>query len=229
MKRPWPTTDSVGLTIVLVLIAMLAMSGVAAAAASGTFSSTFDGYDDGQSSDVAGHEIQVEGELEVSGSTAVDPTIRISSTENTVLKSDSVRVFVEGDTSISFDQRYGPSGVTLSAEEIPSGTTIRVQYVVYPVGGMTGEIQSSTVSFDYETPSGEDTGNEFDVTTDMSGSAQSVIDQLQQGEQLSQLQEILSWIGVLAAVVFVLWLGMKLVGGFGGGSGPGDTGGGGMP
>jgi hypothetical protein len=161
--------------VLVVVMTLVASAGVASAAVAGTFSSTYDGYD-GSETSVRGHEIQVSGTLEVSGESAVNPRIEITSTQNTVLDDGTVTLLQPGDSSANFERRYSENGVTYTADEIPPGTTLNLEFVVYPVAGLTsGEITSAQVVVTYARPGGDRTRETFDVSTSLSATAPQAI------------------------------------------------------
>ncbi|NHX37605.1 MULTISPECIES: hypothetical protein [Halolamina] len=122
------------LAIVITLTVFTASAGIASAAVSGSFSSTYDGWEASSDSNPSSHEIEVTGSVEVTGDSAVSPQIVISGADNTILDQSSVQVFVEGDRSINFDRSTRESSVIYQTDEIPADTTLRVEFVAYYVG-----------------------------------------------------------------------------------------------
>lgn len=202
-------------------------SGIVAAAVSGDFSATYDGYDDGESTDARGHEIAIEGQMEVTGDAAVDPTIVVTGAQPTVLDTASVTVFVEGDRSIQFDRNYQAGEVRMSANEVPAGTTIRIEYLTYYVGGSDSRsITASEVQFNYDRPGGDRTRETFQVDATLEKRPEDFVAAANSGSQLSQIQRVLSYVGGLAIILALLALIVKALGNDtppgGGGPGPGN-------
>lgn len=209
-----------GWTVLALVLLLVASSGVGAAAVSGDFSGTYDGYEDGETTEPVGHEIAIEGEFEVTGDSAVDPQITIESAQYTVMDTATVEVFVEGDRSIQFERSYDAGQVELRADEIPAGTTIRVRYLVYFVGGVdAAEIEAGQVNVRYQTPSGTQERTSFTPTVDVSDSPDRVIQNLEQGESLTWIQEVISYVGGFAILLLVAIFALRLKGGGGGGGG----------
>lgn len=205
---------------------LAAGSGIVAAAVSGTFSATYDGYDDGESSEAPGHEIAIEGQVEVTGESAVNPTIIIHGAQHTVLDTASVQVFVEGDRSIQFDRSYSEGEVRLSADEIPSGTTLRVEYRTYYIGGADSPTMNvGQVQFDYNRPGGDRTRETFDIEATLENRPEEFVAAANTGSTLGLLQQILSYIGAGGVVLLLIGLVLKALGDSsppgGGGPGPG--------
>lgn len=209
-----------GVSVLALSLLLIVGAGIAAAAVSGNFSATYDGYEDGSSTDAVGHEIVVEGTIEVTGDSAVNPRIVIKGAKHTVLDTSTVKVFVEGDRSIQFERTYGPGKVELRTNEIPAGTTIRVRYLTYLVGGADArQVTAGQVNVFYKTPSGTQERTSFAPTADISSSPEQVIQNLKQGDTLTQIQEIVSYVGGFAIVLLLVLLGMRIKGGGGGGGG----------
>jgi hypothetical protein len=206
---------------VLALVLLLVMSsGVGAAAVSGDFSGTYDGYGDGETTEPVGHEIAVQGEFEVTGDSAVDPRIAIESAEHTVMDTTTVEVFVEGDRSIQFDRNDEAGQVGLRTDEIPPGTTIRVRFLVYFVGGIDAEeIEAGQVTVRYQTPGGTQQQESFTPMADISDSPDRVIQNLERGESLTWVQEIVSYVGGFAILLLLVIIVLRFRGGGGGGGG----------
>jgi len=203
--------------------------GVAAAAVDLEFSGEYDGYG-GDATDVAGNEIEVTGTITVTGSSAVSPTIRIASTDATVLDLDSAEILVPSDQSIQFDRSYNfrQDRLEFRAEEVPDGTTLEVRFVVYPTGEpATGTIDSARVSVNYETASGSRQTARNTVTTELTNSPAARIDELenqlsnQEGAGMAVLG--LAGVGGLAILVLLGFAAYKALG-LGGGGGRGGGG-----
>lgn len=211
---------------VAVVLALIAGVGVAAAAVSGDFTATYDGYNDGESTDRRGHEIAIQGQLDVTGDAAVNPRIVVKGTDNTVVDTETARIFVEGDQSIQFDEQYGPSQVAFTADEIPAGTTLRIEFVAYYVGGADSkEMPVSTVNFNFDQPGGDRTREQFTVRTTLENRPEEAINSASTGSQLSQIQVILSYIGGASIIIAILILAVKAIGDDNppGGGGPGPN------
>jgi len=204
------------LAIIITLTVLTAGAGIASAAVSGSFSSSYDGWNDGSNSDIRGHEIQVTGTVEVTGDSAVNPRIVIRGADNTILDQSSVQVFVKGDRSINFDRSTRESAVVYRADEIPAGTTLRVEYVTYYTGGAgEGDVTVGTVNVNYETPGGSSQQETFSTQNALENRPENVIDsleqQIDQGETLSTAQEILSYVGILAVIFVILKIGLSII------------------
>lgn len=174
------TRDSGGFVrygvVLLVVVALLASAGVASAAVAGTFSSSYDGYGEESDTSVRGHEIQVTGTLEVSGESAVNPRIVVRSTQNTVIDGSSVTLLQPGSTSANFEKQFTENGVAYTADEIAPGTTLNLEFVVYPVDGLTeSEIDSAQVAVTYSRPGGDRVRDTFDVSTALNNTAPQAI------------------------------------------------------
>jgi hypothetical protein len=215
--------------ILLILILLIAGAGVATAAVSGNFSSSYDGYNDDTDTDIRGHEIQISGTLEFSGENAVNPRIIIRSSQHTILDDGSVELLQPGGSAINFNKQYTESGVRYTADEIPSGTQIELNYVVYPITGLTqSEVRSAQVIIRYETPSGATEQNQIDVTTSLSNTPPQVLSSQQQSEQMNLAIlgfAVVGGLTVLLIVVMALYSGVKKIlgtSGPGGGGPPGN-------
>ena len=220
--------SDVVVTLAVVGVVLVGAVGVAAAAVDLEFSGDYDGYDD-QSTEVPGHEIEVTGTITVTGSSAVSPTIRIASTEATVLDPDSAEILVPSDQSIQFDRSYNfrQDRLEFRAEEVPDGTTLEVRFVVYPTGEPeTGTIDSARVSVNYETASGSRQTARNTVTTELTNSPGARIDELQ--NELSNQEGVGTAVLVLAGlggVAILGWIGFGAYQLLGGGGGRGGRGG----
>lgn len=204
------------LGIVITLTVLTASAGIANAAVSGSFSSSYDGWHAGSNTDTRGHEIHVTGTIEVTGDSAVNPRIVIRGADDTILDQNSVQVFVEGDRSINFDRSTRESAVVYRADEVPAGTTLRVEYVSYYVGGAdVGEVTVGTVNVNYETPGGSSQQKSFSTQNALENRPENVIDRLDQqvgqGETLSTAQEFLSYVGLLAVIFVVLKIVLSII------------------
>jgi len=216
--NPFPGRRNTILAIVIALTVLTASAGIATAAVSGSFSSTYDGWEANSDSETGSHQIEVTGSIEVTGDSAVSPRIVISGAENTVLDQSSVRVFVEGDRSINFERSTRESSVVYRTGEIPADTTLRVEYVSYYVGGAdAGNVTVGEVDVNYETPGGNSQQASFSTQNALENRPENVIDnlagQVDQGNTLSTAQEILSYVGIVAVLFVILKIVMSIVGG----------------
>lgn len=201
-------------TIALALaVLLLGGASIATAAVAGDFSSSYDGYNDGSETSVSGHEIQVTGTLEFSGENAVDPTIVVRPTGNTVLDDENVELLQPGGSSIDFNRNYVEGGVRYTAQEIPSGTELELDFVVYPVSGLEqSQIKSAEVVVRYETPGGSSERKRIDVTTELGNTPPKVINSQQRGQQMGIIVKILAGIGALTLLLVVVMGGYSLLG-----------------
>ncbi len=225
MKETWSKRQT-AIAIAALSILVISGSGIVSAAVSGDFTTTYDGYDDGESSDAPGHEIAHNGQLEVTGDSAVDPVIVVKAAPHTVLDTESVQVFVEGEQSIQFEKTFEAGEVHLSTDEIPSGTTIRLEYRTYYIGGSdSASITASEVDFNYQRPGGDRTRETFEVDATLENRPEEFVAEANSESQLSQIQRILSYVGGGAVVLLLLGLVMKAVSSDDppGGGGPGPN------
>ncbi|KAB1190648.1 MULTISPECIES: hypothetical protein [Haloferax] len=204
------------LVVVVAAVVLLAGAGLATAAVSGSFETSYDGWDDESDTETRGHEIQVAGTVEVTGDAAVSPRIVVRGADQTVLDQESVQVFVDGERSIQFDRSVENSRVVYHADEIPSGTTLRVQYNSYYIGGAeSGEVNVGAVEVFYDTPSGDSQRNTFTATNSLENRPESVISglesELNTGGTLTTVQEALSYAGALFVLVIVFMIGKRAV------------------
>lgn len=220
MAKLWNSLGRSQVVVVLLTISLLAWTGVAAAAVEGDFTSSYDGYGDGSDTDVRGHEIQVSGPIEFTGENAVEPSITVRPSQNTVLADGSVELLQTGESTVDFEKNYISDGVRYSATEISSGKQFDLSYVVYPISGLDqSEIKSSEVIIRYETPSGEPVTKRNEVTTSLDNTPVQIIDSQQSEEQVHIAVWVLAGIGGLTALIVVimaLYSGVKQIGGTGG-------------
>jgi hypothetical protein len=174
------------LGIVIALLLLLSTVTVATAAVGGNLSAE---YDANASTDTPGREIVVSGTFEVTGENAVNSRITVQPAQETVIDADTVEVFVEGSRSVDFQRQTQSSGVVYTADEIPSGTTLEVQYVVYSKGTSTSDVTAGTVEFQFES-SGATQTEEFSASADLSNSPQARASQLD--DRVAELESRLS-------------------------------------
>ena len=191
------------LTLGVVILLAGMGSGLAAAQAinvDGEFSGTLGGYND-EGTDRP-HVVSVEGEFTLTGENAQNVQVTVSPGQRMVLDQGSVEAFVEGDREVVFDKTNRGNQVVLRTDEIPSGTTIQVNFEAVYVGGTTtNELNAGSVAVSYETAGGTEGEESFNVPTDMSASADNRIGALQ-----SEISGMQNWrlIGIAGGVIGVL-------------------------
>jgi hypothetical protein len=126
-------------------------------------------------------------------------------------------VVVQRDRSSDFDRSTPVSAVVYRADEIPTGTTLRVEYVTYYTGGAdSGAVTVGTVTAIYESPGGSTHRETFSTQNALENRPENVISdleqQLSQGATLSTAQEILSYLGILALIYVIIKLALSIVG-----------------
>lgn len=198
-EAAWRTVVALGVAFLLV---GMGSSLVAAQAINteGEFSGTLGGYNDGETD--RPNVVTVEGEFTISGEDVQNVQVTVSPGQQTVLDQGSVEAFVEGDRDVSFDQTNRGSQAVLRTDEVPSGTTIRINFEAVYVGGTTtNEIDAGSVAISYETAGGTEEEESFDAPTDMSASADNRIGSLQ-----SEISGMQNWrlIGIGGGVFGVL-------------------------
>lgn len=162
----------------------------------GDFAGTLGGYDEAETD--RPHVVSVEGEYTVTGENAQNVQVTVEPGQQMVLDQGSVEAFVEGDREVSFDQSNRGNRVVLTTDEIPSGTTIQVNFDTVFVGGTTtNELNAGGVTVSYETAGGTEGEESFDAPTDMSASADNRINSLQ-----SEISGMQNWrlIGIAGGV-----------------------------
>lgn len=166
----------------------------------GDFAGTLNGYDDDGTD--RPNVVTVEGEFTITGEDAQNIEVTVAPGQQMVLDQGSVEAFVEGDKEVSFDQTNTGSRVILQTDEIPSGTTIQVNFEAVFVGG-TGaeELNAGAVTVAYETAGGTEGEESFDAPTDMGASADNRITSVE-----SEISGMQNWrlIGIGGAVLGVL-------------------------
>lgn len=202
-------------SLVIVFAGGVIVLGVSAQAISvdGEFTGELVGY--GEATDPAerSHVIHVDGQLSVEGEAAQDVTITIEPGPSTVIDSQSVRTFTEGDREVAFDQEVGPEEVRLTTDEIPGeDTTILIEHEVIFVGGTTdSEINAGTVSVEYQSPGGTEGGTTFEIPTDVSESADNRIETFETEQQISLLWQIAGWIGIGGILLLAVAFGVRIL------------------
>lgn len=152
----------------------------------GDFAGTLGSYDDGTDRP---NIVSVEGEFTITGEDAQNVQITVAPGQQMILDQSSVETFVEGDRDVSFDQNNLENRVVLTTDEIPSGTTIQVDFETVFVGGTTtNELDAGTVIVSYETAGGTEGEESFDAPTDMSASADNRVESLQ-----SEISDMENW------------------------------------
>jgi hypothetical protein len=207
MKR---LTKAGGMVLVLLFV-LIVGAGIASAAVAGDFSSSYDGYNDGEDTEVPGHEIQVSGTLEFSGENAVEPRITIKPAQNTVLDDQTVELQQSAGSSVNFRRNNYQNGVRYAAEEIPADTDFDISFVVYPVSGLDqSEIKSAEIQVEYERPGGGTEEETIEVTTSLNNTAPQVISDLEESQPDGEngggtplWMQILAGIGAIAIVLTV--------------------------
>lgn len=198
----WNRNALTGLLAVVCIAFLIGVSPVAAQVIEfdGEFQGELVGYSDDQSED--SHQIAVEGGFTANGEAAQNVRITVEAGPKMILDQSSVEAFVEGEQEISFDQTVQGQRVVLTSDEIPSDTTIRIDYDVVFVGGTSeDELNAGTVTVQYETAGGTSGETSFDAPTDMNESADNRIASLQ-----SEVDSLGSWrmIGIAGGVFGVL-------------------------
>jgi hypothetical protein len=166
----------------------------------GDFAGTLGGYDDGGTD--RPHVVSVEGQFTVTGENAQNVQVVVAPGDRMILDQRTVEAFVEGDREVSFDQTNRENRVILRTDEIPSGTTIQVNFETAYVGGTaTNELNAGSVTVSYETAGGTEGQESFEAPTDMSASADNRIGSLE--AEISGMQ---NWrlIGIAGGVFGVI-------------------------
>jgi hypothetical protein len=162
----------------------------------GDFTGTLGGYDEGETD--RPHVVSVEGEYTVTGENAQNVQVTVEPGQQMVLDQGSVEAFVEGDREVSFDQSNRGNRVVLTTDEVPSSTTIQVNFDTVFVGGTTAnELNAGAVTVSYETAGGTAGEESFAAPTDMSASADNRVNSLQ-----SEISGMQNWrlIGIAGGV-----------------------------
>lgn len=200
-KREAALNTVLALGVALLLVGL--GSGLVAAQAinvEGEFTGTLGGYDDGGTD--RPHAVSVEGDFTITGEDAQNVRITVTPGQRMVLDQSSVETFVEGDQAVSFDKTNRGNQVILQTDEIPSGTTIQINFdTVYVGGTTTNELNAGSVTVSYETAGGTEGEESFDAPTDMSASADNRISSLQ-----SEISGMQNWrlIGIGGGVFGIL-------------------------
>lgn len=173
----------------------------------GDFAGTLSGYDDDGTD--RPNVVTVEGEFTITGEDAQNVEVAVAPGQQMVLDQGSVEAFVEGDREVSFDQTNTGSRVILRTDEIPSGTTIQLNFEVVFVGGTSmDELNAGAVTVAYETAGGTEGEGSFDAPTDMSASADNRITSIQ-----SEISGMQTWrlVGIGGGVFGVLGIAIAIV------------------
>ncbi len=213
--------------VIAVLILLLSTATIATAAVTGSLSAE---YDADASTDTDGREVIVSGTIEITGENAVNPQIAVQDSRATVLDPSTVELFVEGSRSVDFQRQVRSNAVVYTADEVPSGTALEIDYVVYPKGTDETNVTAGTVELQFES-SGARQVRELSATADLSSSPQARMPQLE--ERVSELE---SRIDTNWRLRFFILLGVAVLGLAGtvlimrdGGEGPPGGSGGGPP
>lgn len=198
----WNRNALPGLLAVLCIACLIGVGPVAAQVIEfdGEFQGELVGYSDGQSE--RSHKVAVEGGFTANGEAAQNVRVTVEAGPQMILDQSSVEAFVEGEQEISFDRNVQGQRVVLTTEEIPSDTTIRIDYDVVFVGGTSeDELNAGTVTVQYETAGGTSGDTSFDAPTDVSKSADNRIASLE-----SEVDSLGNWrmIGIAGGVFGVL-------------------------
>lgn len=182
---------SVGLLAILSIVIMITFAPSAASTqaieAEGNFEGTTPGYAEGEGD--WSNLIETAGEFTITGEDAQNVRVVIESGPETVLDQSSVEPFVEGQVDISFDQTNRGDSVVLRTEEVPSGTTVQLNFASVFVGGSQAEtINAGQITVNYETEGGTSSEQTFESETDMSSSADNRLSSLQ-----SEMNSLEQW------------------------------------
>ncbi len=210
----------------IVCLLLVSAAGIAAAAVTGDFSATYAGFGDDESSNAPGNEITVQGQIEITGDAAIDPTIIIQGAQWSVLDTGSIEVLTEGDRSLSFDREYRGGELRLSTSEIPADTTLRIEYRTYYTGGADSRsITASEIQFNYDQPSADRTSETFQAEVSLDNRPEDFVEEVNTASQLSLFQRVLSYVGAASIILLIIMLGARLLRDQsppgGGGPGPG--------
>ncbi|WP_276259511.1 hypothetical protein [Haloglomus litoreum] len=189
----------------------------------GDFAGTLGGYDDGGTD--RPHVVTVEGEFTVTGENAQNVEVEVAPGNRMVLDQRTVEAFVEGDREVSFDQTNRGNRVILRTDEIPSGTTIQVNFETVYVGGTTtNELNAGSVTVSYETAGGTEGEESFDAPTDMSASADNRIGSLQAEINGTQNWRLIGIAGAAFGVIGIVGMVVLFLRGRDDGGPPGPSG-----
>lgn len=199
------------LVTVAVLSSVIAGTAAAAVQVSGDFSGTMVGYGDDANTESGDdpNQITVDGSVTVQQEDAVDPTIRVTSGPSTVLDTSSIEALVPSEEAVDLEKRGQEGAVVLvptsESNRIPAGTTVEITYSVYFKGGTTTDsVNAGTVSMDYESPGGTEGSESFDAETNVQNSPDNEIERLENANSIGGIQEMLSYVGGFAIVVFTI-------------------------
>lgn len=194
-EAAWRTIVVLGVAVLLV-VGGSSLVAAQAINVDGEFSGTLEGYNDGEADQP--HVVTIEGAFTIRGENAQNVQVTVSPGQQTVLEQSSVEAFVEGDRDVSFDQINRGNQAVLRTDEIPSGTTIQINFEAVYVGGTTtNELDAGSVAISYETAGGTEGEESFGAPTDMSASADNRIGSLQ-----SEISGMQNWrlVGIAGGV-----------------------------
>jgi hypothetical protein len=94
-------------------------------------------------------------------------------------------------------------------------TRVELRFLAYPIGGIeSSTIESAKVTFDYETPGGNDEQEVFTIETDVSDSPEVRLTEVQQDQQIQEgfgwAVQALAVVGVLAVIALLGYVGLRL-------------------
>ena len=196
-------------TGVIVSLTLCVGAGTALAAiqVEGNFDASLGGYGDETNVDQRPNEIVVDGEFTVKGEDAQNVRIIIHSGQWTVLETDSVSVFVEGDAPVTFTEQVSPGTIKLTTDQIPAGTTVQLSFSTYFTGGTTNEkIDAGTVTVKYESLGGTANQKSFSVNTSMETSPDNKIKEFQNEQERSENTRLLTQgVAVVGGFAILAW------------------------
>jgi len=215
---------SISKILCLLAVVSVVFTGItfAQVAVDGEFDGTMVGYgqEANEGAGDAPNEITVEGSFTVEGEPIENVEIDITSGEYTVLDTSSLQLRVPGE-GIEFSTSAGPDRLTASTGELPEDTEVELTFIVYYIGETDNTIENDSIdaariNVNYRTLGGSQGDQSFSADTDVSNRAESEIASLERGDQIGTVQEVLSYVGGLAVVLFVLYIFIALVNRVGG-------------
>jgi hypothetical protein len=169
------------------------------------------GYDEGQ--DTQSHIIENNIELRFSGEESQNMVIDIKSGDHTVIDTDSINTFVEGESDVSLDVRYQSGEVKLMTDEVPEGTTVMIEFETVYIGGTTtNKADSAVLDVSYQTLGGTTSDESYPLAVDLSSTADNRINELQDSKGVSLLQQLFTYIGVGGVILLITVIGLKSAG-----------------